>query len=54
MPNVVWMDLDKLDLDKGAPVQLFDMASDLEASGEVSGKFRPAKAFEFIEAGATV
>jgi choloylglycine hydrolase len=54
MPNVVWMDLDKLDLDKGAPVQLFDMASDLEASGNVSSKFRPAEAFEFIEAGGTV
>jgi choloylglycine hydrolase len=54
MPNVVWMDLDKLKLDKGAPVQLFDMASDLEASGNVSSKFRPAEAFEFIEAGGTV
>ena len=54
MPNVVWMDLDKLNLDKGAPIQLFDIASDLEASGNVSSKFRPAKAFEFIEAGATV
>jgi len=50
----VWIDLDKLDLKKGAPIQLFDMASDLEASGEVSGKFRPTKPFKFIEAGATV
>ena len=54
MPNVVWIDLDKLDLKKGAPIQLFDMASDLEASGEVSGKFRPAKPFKFIKAGASV
>jgi hypothetical protein len=30
------------------------MASDLEASGNVSSKFRPAEAFEFIEAGGTV
>ena len=54
MPNVVWIDLDKLDLKKGAPIQLFDMASDLEASGEVSGKFRPTKPFEFIKAGVSV
>jgi len=33
---------------------LFDMASDLEASGNVSSKFLPAEAFEFIEAGGTV
>jgi choloylglycine hydrolase len=37
MPNVVWIDLDKLNLDKGAPVQVFDMAKDISASGEVSG-----------------
>ena len=54
MPNVVWIDLDKLNLKKGAPIQLFDMASDLEASGEVSGKFRPTKPFEFIKAGVSV
>jgi penicillin V acylase-like amidase (Ntn superfamily) len=53
MPNVVWMDLDKLDLREGAPIQVFDMASDLEASGNVSNKFVPAKAFEFVEAGTT-
>ncbi|MDH3924323.1 MAG: linear amide C-N hydrolase [Xanthomonadales bacterium] len=54
MPNVVWIDLEKLNLKEGAPIQEFDMVSDLEASGEVSGKFRPAKPFEFIKAGATV
>jgi hypothetical protein len=27
----------KLDLEMGAPIQLFDMIPDLEASGEVSG-----------------
>ena len=53
-PNVVWIDLDDLNLKKGAPVQAFDLAADLEASGEVSDKFRPAKPFEFIKAGASV
>ncbi len=51
MPNVVWIDLDQLNLKHGASVQIFDLASDLEAAGEVSGKFRPAKRLEFQKAG---
>jgi len=54
MPNVVWTDLSKLDLKQGAPVLMFDMASDPQASGEVSGKFRPAKPVEFQKPGTTV
>jgi choloylglycine hydrolase len=54
MPNVVWIDLDKLNLKEGAPVQMFDLASDLEAAGEVSGKFVPTQPFEFQKAGSTV
>ncbi len=33
MPNVVWVDLDKLDLKEGASAQMFNLASDLNASG---------------------
>jgi len=54
MPNVVWMDLKNLDISEGAPNQMFDMASDLEASGEVSGKFKPAKPLDFQKAGTAV
>ena len=54
MPNVVWMDLDKLNLSKGAPVQMFDFAADLEASGEVSDKFTPTDPLVFQKAGTAV
>jgi penicillin V acylase-like amidase (Ntn superfamily) len=55
MPNVVWIDLKKLNLDAGAQVQMFDLASDLEAAGEVSGKFRPTKEpFKWQKAGTAV
>ena len=54
MPNVVWIDLDKLNLKEGAPVQVFDMASDIDASGEVSGKFRPTTPVDFYKEGSTV
>jgi len=54
MPNVVWIDLGKLNLKKGAPIQVFDLASDLQASGEVAGRFRKAKPLEFYAEGSTV
>ena len=51
MPNVVWVDLKKLNLENGAPVQVFDLRSDLEASGEVSGEFTITKPVKFQMAG---
>ncbi|HXV79228.1 MAG TPA: hypothetical protein VEG60_05070 [Candidatus Binatia bacterium] len=54
MPNVVWVDMDKLDLRAGAPVQMLDLEDDFEANGEVSGRFRPAKPLEFQKAGTAV
>jgi choloylglycine hydrolase len=54
MPNVVWIDLNKLDLEEGAPTQVFDLAADLSASGEVSGKFQPAEPLQFQKAGTAV
>lgn len=54
MPNVVWIDMDKLNLDKGAPIQMFDLASDVEAAGEVSGKFTPSEQIAYQMAGTTV
>jgi len=41
-------------LKDGALVQSFDMASDINASGEVSGKFQLTKPFEFYKEGATL
>ena len=54
MPNVVWMDLDKLNLRAGVEVQMFDLASDLESSGDVASRFRTATPIEFQKAGTTV
>lgn len=54
MPNVVWIDLEKLNLGEGAPVQMFDLAADLEAAGEVSSKFHAAPSPEFQMAGTAV
>jgi len=54
MPNVVWIDLDKLNLKEGAPVEIFDLASDLAASGNVSSKFKPTDSVDFYKAGSTV
>ena len=51
MPNVVWIDLKNLNLEDGAPVQVFDLRSDLEASGEVSGRFKPTHPVKFQMAG---
>ena len=53
-PNVVWVDLDKMNLAKGAPVLAFDLASDIEASGDVSGKFTTVKPLEFQAEGTAV
>ena len=54
MPNVVWVDLKNLDLSAGASEQVFDLAKDLEAAGEVSGKFKPCDPFTFQKAGTAV
>lgn len=54
MPNVVWIDLDKLNLNEGASNQVFDLATDLDASGEVAGKFQPAEPLQFQKAGTAV
>jgi choloylglycine hydrolase len=42
-PNVIWVDLNKLDFDKGAPVMSLD-PDNIALSGDVTGKFAPAAA----------
>ncbi|MGD8480868.1 MAG: linear amide C-N hydrolase, partial [Methyloceanibacter sp.] len=54
MPNVVWVDLDKLNLEKGASIQKFNLAAHFDASGQVADKFQPTEPPAFIEAGARV
>jgi penicillin V acylase-like amidase (Ntn superfamily) len=41
-PNVVWAELDRFDLGDGEPVRILD-PDDISLSGDVSGKFKPAK-----------
>ena len=42
-PNVIWVDLDKLDFDKGAPVMMLD-PDNIALNGDVTTKFAPATA----------
>jgi penicillin V acylase-like amidase (Ntn superfamily) len=42
-PNVVWADLDRFDLEPGAPVMTLDPDS-IELSGNVSGQFAQTQA----------
>lgn len=50
MPNVVWVDLADLDLSEGAPEQMFDLDADIDAAGNVAGKFKPADPLTFQKA----
>ncbi|HMK88386.1 MAG TPA: linear amide C-N hydrolase [Methylocystis sp.] len=45
-PNVIWVDLTKLDLRPGAPVRLLN-PDDISLSGDVTGKFKRAKSAPF-------
>ncbi|MGD2025545.1 MAG: linear amide C-N hydrolase [Methyloceanibacter sp.] len=54
MPNVVWVDMDKLNLDEGASVQKFNLETHADASGQVADKFHPTEPPAFTEAGVQV
>jgi len=49
-PNTFWVELDKLDLKKGAPVLKLSIANGEVYSGEVSAQFKPAESFKFLPA----
>ncbi len=49
-PNIFWVSLDKLDLNKGAPVMKLDLQGNPIFAGEVSAQFKPAKPFDFLPA----
>ncbi|UYL09921.1 linear amide C-N hydrolase [Bdellovibrio sp. SKB1291214] len=46
-PSVVWVQLDRLDFKKNAPVQKITLVKNYELSGDITGYFKPVKAFEF-------
>ena len=52
MPNEVWVDLDKLNLEEGASAQKFNLATHSDASGQVADMFNPTEPPAFLEAGA--
>ncbi|MBT8450337.1 MAG: linear amide C-N hydrolase [Deltaproteobacteria bacterium] len=54
MPNVVWIELKNLNFEEGSPIQTFDLKADIEAGGEVSGKFSPSEQIAYQMAGTTV
>lgn len=45
-PNVIWMNMAKLNLRAGAPVLTLD-SDDISLSGDVTAKLRPAKEIPF-------
>lgn len=47
-PNTFWVDLNKLDLSKGAPALKLELASGQTYTGEVSANFKKAMPFEFL------
>lgn len=47
-PNTVWLNLDKLDFKEGAAVKKLDLVQQKDLVGDVSDKFTPAPAFQFM------
>ncbi len=50
-PNVVWVQLGKMNFKAGAPVKKLDLVKRLDLVGDVSGKFQTARPFVFLSAG---
>jgi choloylglycine hydrolase len=46
-PSVVWVQIDRLDFKKNAPVQKITLVKNYDLSGDITGYFKPVKAFEF-------
>lgn len=46
-PNVVWVQLDRLDFKKNAPVQKITLVKNYDLIGDITGYFKPVKSFEF-------
>src|ERR1700691_5786260 len=50
-PNIVWLDLRKLNLAAGAPVEKLDLVVNPNLIGDVTARFGPAAPFKFMPAG---
>ncbi len=50
-PNIVWLDLRKLNLAAGAPVEKLDLIGNPGLVGDVTARFSPATPFKFMRAG---
>ncbi|WP_413585115.1 linear amide C-N hydrolase [Bdellovibrio sp. HCB274] len=46
-PYMVWVQMDRLDFTKRAPVQKITLVKNYDLSGDISGYFKPAKMFDF-------
>jgi penicillin V acylase-like amidase (Ntn superfamily) len=50
-PNIVWLDLRKLNLAAGAPTEKLDLIGNPTLVGDVTARFGPAAPFKFMPAG---
>ncbi|QLY27463.1 linear amide C-N hydrolase [Bdellovibrio sp. KM01] len=46
-PNLVWVQMDRLEFKKNSPVQKITLVKNYDLVGDISGYFKPMKAFEF-------
>ncbi|QDK46533.1 choloylglycine hydrolase [Bdellovibrio sp. ZAP7] len=46
-PNLVWVQIDRLEFKKNSPVQKITLVKNYDLVGDISGYFKPVKAFEF-------
>ena len=50
MPYLVWVDFEKVDFSKNAPVKKLTLTDGIFYAGEVSDFFKETKPFTFLEA----
>jgi len=48
-PNIVWVQLQKLNFAKGTSVKKINLVKNYELIGDVTSKFKPAKPFQFLK-----
>lgn len=48
-PNLVWVELSKLDFKKGAAVKKINLATSYDFIGDITQKFKPTKSFDFLK-----
>jgi choloylglycine hydrolase len=47
-PNLIWVDLKKIDFRPEAPVKKLTLGAEFDYVGDSTGQFRPAQMFEFM------